>query len=80
MRNINHILRKNRSILEGLYSQGYKTISSEKLVLLGFQFQYCTFIQQEKSLRVYYDFALNKQTNDTFKILCVASDDLLQTG
>lgn len=42
MRNVNHILRKNRRILEELNSTGKAKVKKEKLITKGFNFTYFT--------------------------------------
>lgn len=42
IRNINHTLRKNRRILEGLNPDGKATVHRDKLMEMGFNFRYFT--------------------------------------
>ncbi|MDD3743108.1 MAG: hypothetical protein PHX54_05745 [Lentimicrobiaceae bacterium] len=52
MRNINHILRKNRRILAGLIPEDKTTIHKDKLLAQGFNFTYFThqYITQKGSI------------------------------
>ena len=54
IRNINNILRKNRRILEGLAPNDKAKAHREKLLELGFNFNYFTSIYTTKDNRVYY--------------------------
>ena len=50
VRNINNILRKNRRIIEDLLPEETSTVSQQKLVDKGFNFNYYTNITTTKSL------------------------------
>jgi predicted nucleic acid-binding Zn ribbon protein len=54
VRNVNHALRKNRRLLQGLLSTGKTTISREKLMQIGFDFNYFTNIDKTKDGAIYY--------------------------
>lgn len=56
VRNINHILRKNRRILETMISNGENTYkcSRDKLLALGFDFKYQTHLYTNKKGDVYH--------------------------
>jgi predicted nucleic acid-binding Zn ribbon protein len=54
IRRINHILRKNRRILEELNPEGKTKISKNKLVNKGFDFRYFTNIYRTKTGNTYY--------------------------
>lgn len=54
VRNINNILRKNRRILEQLTPNEKSKAKKEKLVSLGFNFNYFTSIYTTKDNRTYY--------------------------
>lgn len=54
VRNINNRLRKNYRILEALNPQDKTKVSKEKLLRLGFNFEYFTSLYTTKSGSVYY--------------------------
>jgi len=74
VRNINHILRKNRRILESLLPEGRQDIKTykDKLLLLGFCFQYYTNTQTNFKGEIYffcYDYGLKQLENDRYLIV-----------
>lgn len=54
VRNVNNILRKNRRILEQLVEKEHKASKKDKLLQLGFNFNYFTNTYTTKGDRVYY--------------------------
>ena len=48
IRNVNHALRKNRRILESLFTAQTEHIPCQALTLIGFDFSYCTQITTTK--------------------------------
>ena len=54
MRNINYILRKNRRILAELNPNEKSKANKDKLLKLGFDFNYFTSIYKTKNGNVYY--------------------------
>ena len=54
MRNINSILRKNYNILSTTNLEGKINISKQKLINLGFSFEYFTNILNTKTGNTYY--------------------------
>src|SRR5689334_3673319 len=71
VRNINHILRKNRRILESLLPDSRQDIkiSKDKLLLLGFCFQYFTNShtnQRGDSYFFCYDYGFKQLENDRY--------------
>ena len=54
MRNVNNILRKNYSILCNSNIEGKTNISKQKLINLGFSFEYFTSILNTKTGNTYY--------------------------
>lgn len=54
VRKINHILRKNRRILEGLTPHGKAKVHKDKLTQAGFQFQYLTHTYTTQTGNVYH--------------------------
>ena len=74
VRNINNILKKNRKILECLLSEVDKTVvtSKEKLIELGFRFNYYTNSYTTSTNKVYffcYEFGWLPLENDGFLIV-----------
>jgi len=60
IRNINRILKKNRNIMESLCPNEKSKVKKDKLLSLGFKFNYFTNIYETKEGRRYYycyDFA-----------------------
>ncbi|MEM9919394.1 MAG: hypothetical protein AAF990_14925 [Bacteroidota bacterium] len=53
MRNVNNILRKNRRILTKLNPHGKSKVHKDKLLELGFNFNYFTNIYQTKAGKTY---------------------------
>ncbi len=51
---VNRQIRKNRTILQRLCPDGKATVRKERLVDLGFSFQYFSSIYQEGSLTYYF--------------------------
>lgn len=80
MRNINHILRKNRRILAFFHQNNVQTITTSMLALQGFQISYCTSFHEKSQERYYYDYQLIPIQKDKFKIVYADSSALLQTG
>lgn len=54
IRNINHLLRKNRRILADLNPKGKAKVSRSKLVEKGFNFNYFTNVYQTKAGKSYH--------------------------
>lgn len=54
MRNVNSILRKNRRILAECNPDGKARINREKLLIMGFNFNYFTNIYKTNSGKTYY--------------------------
>ena len=54
IRNINIILKKNRSILKKLNPTGKGKVKKQELVTLGFNFKYFTNLYKTKDGRIYY--------------------------
>jgi hypothetical protein len=54
MRNINHVLRKNRRILAELNPGGKATVHRDKLLDRGFKFSYFTNVYETKKGRRYH--------------------------
>ncbi len=54
VRQINHVLRKNRRILEALTPEGTTKVTKSKLTEQGFNFKYFTHIYTTKTGTVYY--------------------------
>jgi predicted nucleic acid-binding Zn ribbon protein len=74
VRNINHILRKNRRILESLLPENRQDIKTnkDKLFLLGFCFQYFTNTHTNYKGDTYffcYDYGLKQLENDRYLIV-----------
>ena len=74
VRNINHILRKNRRILESLLPESRQDIKTnkDKLLLLGFCFQYFTNAHTNHKGDTYffcYDYGLKQLENDRYLIV-----------
>jgi len=74
VRNINHILRKNRRILESLLPESRQDIKTnkDKLLLLGFCFQYFTNTNTNPRGETYffcYDYGLKQLENDRYLIV-----------
>jgi len=53
---VNRQIRKNRSILQKLCPDGKATVRQERLLDLGFSFQYFSSIYMEKSLTYYFSY------------------------
>lgn len=53
---VNRQIRKNRSILARLCPEGKATVRKEKLVDLGFSFQYFSSLYQEGKLTYYFSY------------------------
>ncbi len=74
IRNINNALRKNHYILQSLLSKEEETAKAhrEKLVSLGFRFQYMTHQYRNKKGNIYffcYDYGYLPLDNDWFLIV-----------
>jgi predicted nucleic acid-binding Zn ribbon protein len=73
VRNINHILRKNRKILESLNPKGIAKVSKQQMVNKGFVFDYFTHIyttKTDKNTYIYcYDYGYRKLENDEYLIV-----------
>ena len=74
VRNINHILRKNRRILESLLPESRQDTKTnkDKLLLLGFCFQYFTNTHTNHKGDTYffcYDYGLKQLENDRYLIV-----------
>lgn len=54
VKQINHILRKNRSILEEMNPEGKASVSRQKLLKQGFDFNYYTSSFTNKEGKTYY--------------------------
>jgi hypothetical protein len=54
MRNVNNVLRKNRRILSQLNPNGKSKVHRDKLLSLGYQFNYLTTIYRTKSGKEYH--------------------------
>ncbi|HPD66123.1 MAG TPA: hypothetical protein P5050_11535 [Bacteroidia bacterium] len=54
IRNVNHVLRKNRRILAELNPEGKARVSKSVLIDKGFNFQYFTNIYTTKNGKTYY--------------------------
>jgi hypothetical protein len=54
MRNVNNILRRNRRILIDLNPTGKSKVHKDKLVEMGFSFNYFTNVYRTKKGNVYY--------------------------
>ncbi len=54
IRNINHVLRKNRRILADLNPQGKSKVSRDELIRKGFSFSYFTNIFVTRNGKTYY--------------------------
>jgi hypothetical protein len=54
MRNINNALRKNRRILSDLNPDGITKVSKDKLILMGFNFNYITNTYHTKAGKTYF--------------------------
>ncbi len=74
IRNINHALKRNRNILEGLIPAGENLgkTTKEKLTRLGFNFRYFTHIYQNQKGNIYrycYDYGYLELDGDWFLIV-----------
>ena len=72
MRNVNGILRKNRTILKGLYESGRTKVHEKKLLESGFRFSYFTNIYQTRSGKMYnfcYEQGILHVGNDYYTIV-----------
>ena len=72
MRNVNNALRKNRRILADLNPNGLSKASKDKLVLMGFNFNYFTNTYQTKTGKTYYycyDYGYLPIENDYFTLV-----------
>jgi YHS domain-containing protein len=54
IKRINHILRKNRKILEQLNPEGKASVPGKRLRDLGFDFDYFTHVYRTKKGTIYY--------------------------
>ncbi|MEJ6982165.1 hypothetical protein WG906_16970 [Pedobacter sp. P351] len=69
---VNAVLRKNRSILQQLNPDGKTKISREKLLSKGFSFHYITHIYQTQKGNTYrfcYEYGYLKLENDDFLLV-----------
>lgn len=73
IRRVNNLLRRNRSILEELYTPGSSTrVRREALLQLGFHFQYITHREignRGQACLFCYDYGYAELGNDRFLIL-----------
>jgi dipeptidase len=72
VREVNAILRKNRSILQQLNPDGKTKISREKLVQKGFSFAYFTSVYQTQKGNTYhfcYEYGYLKLEGDDFLLV-----------
>ena len=72
IRNVNNALRKNHRILQGLLKEDKTAVKKEKLMTLGFNFNYHTSLYQTKDNRVYfysYDVGIINTNDDWYTIL-----------
>lgn len=72
IRNINNLLRKNRRILEGLIEGEKASAKKDKLMALGFNFNYFTNTYTTKDGRTYYycyDFGYISTKDDWYTIV-----------
>lgn len=70
IRNINKLLRKNRTILKDFLSRGKHLVTYERLEELGFSFEHITKIQNKdgKSYHYCYDLAYVEEGAGQYKI------------
>lgn len=72
VRNINNILRKNRRILVELNPNGKAKVHRDKLIAMGFRFNYFTNIYQTKNGNTYYfcyDYGYLPLSNDFYTLV-----------
>jgi hypothetical protein len=72
IRNINHILRKNRNILEECISEGKRKIHKQYLELKGFNYRYSTHQIAEKNGKYSvfcYDYGYIETNDDSITIV-----------
>ena len=81
VRNINHILRKNRRIMEKLNPKGLTRVTKQQLVNKGFNFDYFTHTyttKTEKNIYIYcYDYGYRILENDEYLIVIDKKKDTL---
>ena len=74
VRNINHILRKNRRILESLLPENRQDIkvTRDKLIFMGFCFEYFTHMHSNRKGETHffcYDYGFRRLDNDRYLIM-----------
>lgn len=78
MRNVNHALRKNRRLLSSLKRSGKKKVTRERLIQVGFDFNYFTSTHTAKDGAIcYYCYEQGYRLLENERYLLVAKQDIL---
>lgn len=78
IRNINYILRRNRTILSKLYQEGVRRISKEALAAAGINLRYCTHHHENRGVMQWYcyDRGFENIERNEVKLLVVEEDEI----